>query len=52
MPRDPALTAETVGWLEKALEASRRCLEDPAPLCAVAAFLAQQAVEKAFNGSV
>jgi HEPN domain-containing protein len=53
MPLDPALAAETRGWLEKAhddLEASRRCLAHPAPLCAVAAFLAQQAAEKAFKG--
>jgi HEPN domain-containing protein len=53
MPYDPALTAETRGWLDKArddLEASRRCLEGSPPLRAVAAFLAQQATEKAFKG--
>jgi HEPN domain-containing protein len=52
MPLDRALTAETRGWLEKAcedLEASGRCLGGPTPLCAVAAFLAQQAAEKTFK---
>lgn len=52
MRDDPELFAETLGWLHKArddLEASRRCLEDPVPLCAVTAFLAQQAVEKALK---
>jgi HEPN domain-containing protein len=52
MPHDPALIAETRGWMDKArddLEASRRCLEDSPPLFAVTAFLAQQAAEKALK---
>ena len=53
MPLDHALVAETRAWLEKAqgdLEASRRCAQGSPPLYPIAAFLAQQAAEKALKG--
>jgi HEPN domain-containing protein len=50
MPHDPALVAETHEWLTKAsqdLEAAERLLIGSSPLPSQAAFLAQQAAEKA-----
>ena len=53
MPRDPALVADTRGWLGKAkedLQAAKQLLRPSKALSSAAIFHCQQAAEKALKG--